>query len=199
MTKSRLDQIATSQGIPLTQVGFKFETFAINTIRPGNPIPKNGIYFPSPARLQKVGILNVVPDGSVPLTVAIVPPVVITPYPNAVFYEAKAVKGTLLPPSYEKYQILGFLDVLGRNPAVNAGENPAIVFMTTSDIRKISTKTVAIATNKEIGVWHSIACEVGTSSGNLQLGETVLANPIVYLKSGRFPTGYGGPGSIGRS
>jgi len=68
----------------------------------------------------------------------------------------------------------------------------------TTVIRKISNKTVAIATNKEIGVWHSIACEVGAPSGNLQLGETIVRNPIVYIQTGRFPTGYGGPGSIGR-
>lgn len=198
LTKSRLDQIATSQGISLSTVGLKFEDFALKTIRPGNEVRKNGIKFSSPERLQKVGILNVVPDGAVPLTVAIVPPFINTSYPNAVFYEAKAVKGTLLPPSYEQYQILGFLDVLGRNPAVRAGENPAIVFMTTSDIRKISTKTVAMATEKKIGVWHSIACEVGAVSGNLQLGEAVVRNPGVYIQTGRFPIGYGGPGSIGR-
>lgn len=179
-------------------MGLKFEDFALKTIRPGNPVPKNGIKFSSPEREAKVGILHVVPDGAVPLTVALIPPFVTTPYPNAVFYEAKAVKGTLLPPSYEQYQILGFLDVLGRNPAVNAGENPAIVFMTTSDIRKISVKTVAEASRKRIGVWHSIACEVGAPSGNLQLGEAALANPGVYFQTGRFPIGYGGPGSIGR-
>ncbi|MEH2248762.1 hypothetical protein [Nostoc sp.] len=32
LTKSRLDQIATNQGIPLSQVGVKFEQFALSTL-----------------------------------------------------------------------------------------------------------------------------------------------------------------------
>ena len=100
-----------------------------------------------------------------------------------------------MPPSYERYQILGFLDVLGRSPAAAAGENPAIFFLTTSDVRTISSRTVAEATSRRIGVWHSIACEVVPSSGNLQIGSFASKNPLVYLRTRRLPTGYGGPGS----
>lgn len=46
LTKSRLDQIATNQGISLSQVGVRFERFALNTIRPGNPVPQNNRLFP---------------------------------------------------------------------------------------------------------------------------------------------------------
>ena len=119
-------------------------------------------------------------------------------YPDSVFHESKAVRGTLLPPNYEKYQILGFLDVLDRSPATANNENPAIVFLTTSDVRTISSKTIAEATNRDIGVWHSIGCEIAPPSGNLQMGKTELLNPIVYILPGRVPTGYGGPGNPGR-
>lgn len=196
LTKARLDQIATSQGISLSRVGVEFERFALNTLRAGNPIASNNRFFASPLRQARKGIGNVEPDGVVPLVVTIIPLFHTQTYPDAIFYESKAVKGTLLPPSYENYQILGFLDVLGRNPARAAGENPAIVFMTTSDVRRISSKTITEATNRRIGVWHSIGCEV--TPGDLQMGQTVLSNPSVYFRTGRFPTGYGGPGSIGR-
>lgn len=176
----------------------KFERFALNTLRAGNPIPSNNRFFPSPLRQARKGIGNVEPDGVVPLVVSLIPFLNPQTYPDAIFYESKAVKGTLLPPSYENYQILGFLDVLGRNPARAAVENPAIVFMTTSDVRRISKKTLAEASARRIGVWHSIGCEVMPQSGDLQMGEAVLSNPLVYLFNIRFPTGYGGPGSIGR-
>lgn len=198
LTKSRLDQIATNQGIPLSEVGVKFERFALNTIKPGNPIASNGRKFKSQLRNDKVKIPNVQPDGVVPLPVVTTFAPFFREFADAIFYEAKAVKGTLLPPSYQDYQILGFLDVLGGNPARAAGENPAIVFMTTSDVRKISRKTIAEATSRDIGVWHSIACEVAPLSGNLQFGEAALINLGVYFRSFRFPRGYGGPGTSGR-
>lgn len=154
--------------------------------------------MPSPLRQAKNGIAHVEPDGVVPLVVTIVPFFNTTTYKDAIFYESKAVRGTLLPPSYENYQILGFLDVLGTNPARAAGENPAIVFMTTSDIRKISRKTIAEATRSDIGVWHSIGCEVMPLSGDLQMDRAVLRNVGVYFRTGRFPANYGGPRSIGR-
>jgi len=69
LTKSRLDQIAASQGIPLTQIGLKFDAFTRSTLIPGNPIPQNNKDFPSPLRDAKVGIANVRPDGVVSLVV----------------------------------------------------------------------------------------------------------------------------------
>ena len=41
LTKTRLDQIATSQGISLSRVGVEFEEFALRTIKPGHPVPQN--------------------------------------------------------------------------------------------------------------------------------------------------------------
>ncbi|PIG95062.1 hypothetical protein [Gloeocapsopsis sp. IPPAS B-1203] len=198
LTKSRLDQIATNQGITLSRVGVEFEEFALNTIRAGNPVPQNNRLFPSPLRQAKAGIRNVEPDGVVPLVVHIIPFLNPQTYADSVFYESKAVKGTLLPPSYENYQILGFLDVLDSSPARAEGENPAIFFLTTSDIHKISKKTIAEANRRDIGVWHSIACEVTPQSGDLQMGGFRLLNRSVYFWDGRVPTSYGGPGSIGR-
>lgn len=60
LTKPDLDQIAISKGIDLSRVGVVFETFALNTIRPGLEIPKNNDPFPSQERDDKVGIPNVV-------------------------------------------------------------------------------------------------------------------------------------------
>jgi len=198
LTKSRLDQIATNQGISLFEVGVKFERFALNTLKPGDPIAPNGRKFKSQSRENKVKIPNVQPDGVVPLSIITTFPPFFRQFADAIFYEAKAVKGTLLPPSHQDYQILGFLDVLSGNPARAAGENPAIVFMTTSDVRKISKKTVAEASSRRIGIWHSIGCEITPPFGNIQMGQAILINPGVYFGSGRFPRGYGGPGTPGR-
>lgn len=137
LTKARLDQIAISQGIPLSRVGVEFEDFALTTIKLGNPIPPNNRHFPSLLRQDKAGIRNVEPDGVVPLVVHIIPFLNPQTYVDSVFYESKAVKGTLLPPSYENYQILGFLDVLGKSLARAEGENPAIFFLTTSNVHTI--------------------------------------------------------------
>ncbi|MBD2677159.1 MULTISPECIES: hypothetical protein [Nostoc] len=197
LTKSRLDQIATNQGIPLSQVGIKFEEFALSTLKPGDPIASNKKLFPSPLRQIKAGIANVQPDGVVTLVVNLRPFFSFT-YPESVFYESKAVQRTLLPPSYERYQILGHLDALSRSPGAVADENPAIVFLTTSDVRTISPKTIAEATNRDIGVWHSIGCEIVPPFGNLQMGKAELLNPIVYIIKLRVPTDYGGPGTPGR-
>lgn len=70
--------------------------------------------------------------------------------------------------------------------------------MTTSDVHKISKETMAEANARRIGVWHSIGCEVTPSSGDLQMGEAVLRNPLMYVFNIRFLAGYGDPGSIGR-
>lgn len=105
LTKSRLDQIATSQGISLSEVGVKFERFALSTLKPGDPIAPNGRKFKSQLRDDQVKIPNVQPDGVVPLSVITTFPPFFRQFADAIFYEAKAVKGTLLPPSYQDYQI----------------------------------------------------------------------------------------------
>jgi hypothetical protein len=197
LTKSRLDQIATNQGIPLSKVGVKFEEFALTTLKPGDPIASNRRLFPSPLRQIKAGIGNVQPDGVVPLVVNLIPFFSFT-YADSVFYESKAVQRTLLPPSYQDYQILGHLDALSRSSGAAADENPAIVFLTTSDVRTISPKTIAEASRRGIGVWHSIGCEIVPPFGNLQMGKAELLNPIVYTIKLRVPTDYGGPGNPGR-
>lgn len=46
LTKSRLDQIATSQGISLSRVGVVVENFALTTLKLGNPIASNKRLFP---------------------------------------------------------------------------------------------------------------------------------------------------------
>lgn len=118
-------------------------------------------------------------------------------YPDSVFYEVKAVKGTYLPPSYSKYQILGFLDALSNSAAARAGEDPAIIFLTNADISQISSETQREGFFKGVGVWHAIACEIPTNNNdNLQLGEAALTNPEVYFFPPRIP-GPIGPGVPG--
>ncbi|MBE9051851.1 hypothetical protein IQ243_15750 [Nostocales cyanobacterium LEGE 11386] len=90
------------------------------------------------------------------------------------------------------------VQLIGRSSAAVADENPAIIFLTTSDVRTISRKTIAEANRRGIGVWHSIGCEITPLSGNLQMGQTVLLNPGVYINPGRIPISYGGPGTPGR-
>ncbi len=204
LTKARLDAIGAAQGIASAQIPLRFEDFARNTIRPGQPIPKNNNKYPSPERQARVGIANVVPDGVLPLVV-IAPPSPPARYEESVFYEVKAVKNTYLPPSYEQHQIRGFLDALSRSNAARAEEVPAIIFLTTADINKISARTSFIATTKGVSVWHAIACEIPSapSSNNLQLGTAVLTNPLVYvgkLAGGKLripgPIGPGGSGGL---
>jgi len=76
--------------------------------------------------------------------------------PDSAFYEVKALKGGLLPPSYQQYQILGFIDALSNNPAKTAGKIPAIIFLTRADIKQISNATVAQASLRGVAVWHAI-------------------------------------------
>lgn len=118
------------------------------------------------------------------------------------FYESKAARSTRLPPSYERYQILGFLDALQYSPAGSVGSFvPVIVFMTTSDVKAISAKTRLRAFGKGVGILHTIACEipgVQITEDNLQLGEPIVVNPEVYIvnTSFPFPVSSGVPGRV---
>ena len=198
-TKARLDQLADSQGIPINQVGRAFQNFALATIRPGTPIPENFTLFPSPARAAATGgaIGNVQPDGVLPLVFVNFPAGPTETYPDSVFYEVKALKGDLLPPSYQKYQILGFIDALSNSPAKTAGKIPAIIFLTSADIKQISNATVAQASLRGVAVWHAIGCEIPGSFNQLQLGAASLRNPQVYFLQLTLPEQIG-PGIPGR-
>jgi len=200
LTKARLDEIAVNQSIPVEQAPLAFQNFALATIRPGTPIPENKHKFASPEREAKTGgkLKNVVPDGVLPLVIQNLPlgsPLI---YDESVFYEVKALSGGLLPPSYDDYQILGFLDALSRSDAADAGRIPAIIFLTTADVREISTKTRFEASTKRVGVWHAIGCEVLGSFNNLQLGQASLRNPEVYILNLTLPEsiGSGMPGRL---
>jgi len=198
LTKARLDAIAANQGIPVGEAPLAFQNFALATIRPGTPIPENKRKFASPEREAKTGgkLKNVVPDGVLSLMVypPLFPP---EEYQDSVFYEVKALSGGLLPPSYDDYQILGFLDALNRSDAGVAGRIPAIIFLTTADVRQISAATTREAFFKGVGVWHSIGCEITGSFNNLQLGQASLRNPEVYIIRLTFPE-FIGPGMPGR-
>ncbi len=188
LTKVRLEAISNSLGIPPTLVELRFESFALNTIQPAFAIPRNFKKFPSPERAMKVGIPNVQPDGVLPLVVVGLSGSMT--YEESVFYEAKTARSTLLPPSYQRYQIRGFLDALQSSPAGVGGLGvPAIVFMTTSDVRVISKKTRLLGTLKGVGILHTIACEVpgALPSQNLQLGNAAVVNPELYLLRGISP------------
>jgi hypothetical protein len=115
-----------------------------------------------------------------------------------VFYEVKALSGGSLAPSYENYQILGFLDALSRSDAADAGRIPAIIFLTTADVKQISLKTTLEASVRRVGVWHSIGCEIPGSLNNLQLGQASLRNPEVYILNLMLPEsiGSGMPGRL---
>lgn len=199
-TKARLDQIAQSQNIDMGDVGKAYENFALATIRPGTPIPENTRRFFSQRRKHETNreLENVVPDGVLPLVFVNFPAGPTETYADSVFYEVKALKGGLLPPSYSKYQILGFIDALGSNsPAKTAGKIPAIIFITSADIKQISNATVAEASLRGVAVWHAIGCEIPGSFNQLQLGEASLRNPQVYILQLTIPEAIG-PGIPGR-
>jgi hypothetical protein len=197
LTKTRLNQIAAGASLSTTPE-IAFERFTLRTIRPGNPVSPNNRNFRSPARDALEGIPNVEPDGVATLTVVVLPNPIPQNYNDSVFYESKAVADSKLPPGYEKSQILGFLDALGNSPAARAGENPAIIFLTTADVDELSPDTVALGSRRRIGVFHSIACELKNSPGMIRMGKAELTNPLAYLNTSRIPTGYGGPGAVDR-
>ena len=199
LTKVRLEAIANSLNINPNLVELKFEDFTRNTIIPGLPIARNGTKFFSQARLTKAGIANVQPDGVLPLVV--VTPVGIASFANSVFYESKAVRPTYFPPSYQDYQILGFLDALQNSPAGRGSGVPAVVFMTTSDVKAISRKTRLEASSRRVAILHTIACEIPNTpatANNLQLGSATVENPEVYFFSiaAPLPVGPGTPGRL---
>lgn len=206
LTKARLNEIARSRGIINNRdIGLAFQDFALGTIRPSNPIRENTKRFPSEERSAATGgrFQNVVPDGVLTLVFRS-PGQPDRPFPESVFYEVKAVGGTLYssspfdPVTREgTYQILGFLDALENSPSGVAGVGvPAILFLTTADTR-ISFIVKADAFFKRVAVWQSIACETtGPSDSNLQLGEAEPLNPAVYSIRGTAP-GPIGPGARG--
>ncbi|MEG5031815.1 hypothetical protein [Microcoleus sp. AT3-D2] len=198
-TKARLDQLADSQNIDMGDVGKAYENFALATIRPGTPIPENTMRFFSSARKRetKDKYQNVVPDGVLPLVFVNFPAGPTETYPDSVFYEVKALSGGLLPPSYSDYQILGFIDALGNSPAKTAGKIPAIIFITSADIKQISFATIREASFRGVGVWHAIGCEIPGSFNQLQLGQASLKNPEVYFLQLTIPEAIG-PGIPGR-
>lgn len=203
VTKAKLVQIASRVGI-VDNVELAFQNFALNTIRPGNPIPENTKPFYSGEReIATDGVHRFVePDGVLPLTVQLIPFGPEQTYVESVFYEVKAVgPGEHLPPSYSEYQILGFLDALDQSPAAQAGEDPAIIFLTTSDVMPLSFDTHLEANYKGIGLLHAIVCEPVINLNNiLQLGPAKLVNPEIYgdILDPRFPgpIGPGAPGTL---
>ncbi|PSB22073.1 hypothetical protein C7B65_01280 [Phormidesmis priestleyi ULC007] len=202
LTKVKLEEIASAVGIGTNDVELRFEDFALETVRPGLPIPHNNRFFFSADRRAKAGIANVVPDGVIPLITITAIPLKTFIHSNSVFYESKAVRRTRLPPSYQKYQILGFLDALEHSPAGSEGSFvPAIVFMTTSDVKAISKKTRLLATVQGVGILHTIACEIPDvlpTENNLQMGAAIVVNPEVYILniSFPFPSPPGSPGRV---
>jgi len=98
VTKAGLDELAANQNIPISQVRRAFKKFALATIRPGIPIPENTKLFRSDDReIATDGKYKYVqPDGVLLLVVELFATPSAT-YLNSVFYEVKAVKGTLLP------------------------------------------------------------------------------------------------------
>lgn len=95
-----------------------------------------------------------------------------------------------LPPSYENWQIGGFIDALRNStPAGQARIGvPAIIFMTTSNVVTPGLRSRMLANSQQyrVALIHSIACEIG-STGSLQMGSPSYVNPIVYLLYGTIP------------
>jgi hypothetical protein len=207
LSKDRLVQIATREPLNSSPLGttteLAFENFVLRTFRrppsgglPGGVIPRNTKRYPSPVRDSLTGgrFTNVVPDGVTPLVIRIFP-VGGGTFNESVYYEVKAVSNTKLEPSYENSQIIGFLDALNGSDAKIRGENPAIVFITTSNVIPLSPQTITAATRQNIGVFHSIACETSrTKNGVPQLttSNAVNLNPVVYILRGLAPGDYGG-------
>jgi hypothetical protein len=112
-------------------------------------------------------------------------------FPNSVFFEVKAVNGTLTPGT-SKWQILGLLDVATSFPTVpsTAHAPPAVIFTTTSNTSVSTTGTtsvpgvVAQADAWGVGVWQEMVYYDSTSATPdnplLHLGDAVCLNPNLY-------------------
>jgi hypothetical protein len=108
-----------------------------------------------------------------------------------VFFEVKAVNGTLVP-STSKWQILGLLDIATSFPTVPSGPHapPAVIFTTTWNTAVSTTGTtsvpgvVAQATAWRVAVWQEMVYYDSNSATpnnpDLHLGKAVCLNPAIY-------------------
>jgi hypothetical protein len=117
-------------------------------------------------------------------------------FQRSVFFEVKAVNGTLTPGA-SKWQILGFLDALTSFPIVPAGPHapPAIMFTTTSNTAissQGSPSVVGWANTWGVAVWQQIvyynANSANTSNPTLSIGDPTSSTPYrVCLTPSLYP------------
>jgi hypothetical protein len=209
LLKARLEQISTAQGTNPNQVEYAFEDFAIATYKTfsGQPLPKyRGATLPSLERevATKGAYKGIVPDSISNLFYS--RPSGVQVFNRSVFHEIKALQKSTLPPSTSKHQVTGYLDVMRRAPSAQAGVPPALVFLTTSDVKGVGRKTRLRATFRKIWLEHAIACEVPNSfdptdprvGSTIQLGPSLVQNPEVIFLTGvlYLPSGSGTPGKL---
>jgi hypothetical protein len=166
-------------------VGDAFENTFFNwAAQDGMMVRKNTRKFRSAERLRMAGVGNVVPDGTNDVkTIAYEWPLKIrtTLYPDASFYDMKAVSGTI-GLSTDEYQILGFLDALRANsPEATKRGYSSLTFVTTSDAR-ISPNVLNKASQMGINVFQMVAYI--NADNEIGFSNPMLLNPVRPTKVG---------------
>jgi hypothetical protein len=209
LLKARLTKVSTDQGTNPNKVEYAFEEFALSTFKTftGQPLPKyRGPTLPSAERdtATKGEYKGIVPDSISNLYYS--RPSGLQVFNRSVFHEIKALKQSTLPPSTSTHQITGYLDVVRRAPSAQAGVPPALIFLTTGDVKGVGNKTRFRANSRRIWLEHAIACEVPDSidpqapklGPAIQIGSALIQNPelIILTSVIYFPSGPGNPGKL---
>jgi hypothetical protein len=191
------------QGTNPNKVEYAFEDFALANYKTfsGQPLQKyRGLTLPSQERdaATKGEYKGIVPDSISNLFYS--RPSGVQIFNESVFYEIKALKQSTLPPSTSTHQITGYLDVVRRAPSAQAGVPPALIFLTTGDVKGVGFKTRLRATSRRIWLEHAIACEVPNSGSPplIQLGPVLIQNPELVILTGVLyvQSGPGTPGNL---
>jgi hypothetical protein len=174
-------------------IGLAFETWVLKT---KGQLPRWRMLIDSQARAIKTKGLpkSVIPefvDNQIAFKLSAPFNLTWDYFPNSLFFEVKAVNGTLVP-STSKWQILGLLNVATTFPTVPSGPHapPAVIFTTTSNTTVSTDGTtsvpgvVAQATTWGVAVWQEIvyydANSATPNNPNLHLGKAVCLNSTVY-------------------
>jgi hypothetical protein len=202
LTTTMLRQIAIANNIHgcanqtgITQnrtIGLTFETWVLKTV--GQLKNRWTMSIVSMARKNKntangngglpASVIPEYVDSQVKVTLSAPLTVTWTYFDNSLFYEVKAVTGSLTLGT-SQWQILGLLDVAVNFPTVPSGPHapPAVIFTTTSNTT-ISQSVLDQASMWGVAVWQrKVFYDANSATPNnplLHLGPATCLNPMVY-------------------
>jgi hypothetical protein len=188
--QNNIKNCANQTGITQNRtIGLTFEAWVLKTM---NQLAKRWTKpIPSPQRKK---YNNGLPASVIPeyvdsqVTFRLGAPLNLTWYyfPNSMFYEVKAVNGTLVL-STSQYQILGLLNVAQLAQPPQGPHAPPLVMFTTTSNTLISQAVVDKATAWGVAVWQQIveynANSANPNNPNLRIADPQCKNPTLYSPS----------------